>query len=220
MKRIQRVCIVAFCLLPLAVPALGSRVFVDVTGGSGIQPSTMAMGMGGGLAAADFDDDGDIDLFVPNAAGSPDQLYRNLGNGQFEEIAAAAGLASIARSRSALWFDYDGDHRLDLVVAGDCHGLTVGCTGVSTLKLYRQVADAQFEDVTLAAGLLDDRVTDTMMHRGGFSAADINKDGYLDLVTSLWLGEAGVLLNNGNGTFTNISVASASGAIPWDTGSR
>ncbi len=104
----------------------------------------MATGMGGGLAAADFDDDGDIDLFVPNAAGAPDQLYRNLGNGQFEEIVAAAGLASMARSRSALWFDYDGDHRLDLV-------------------------------------------------------------------TSLWLGEAGVLLNNGNGTFTNISVASGIG---------
>ena len=42
---------------------------------------------GGGVAAADFDDDGDVDLFVPNDTGVPDQLYRNLGDGRFEEIA-------------------------------------------------------------------------------------------------------------------------------------
>ena len=72
--------------------------------------------MGGGVAAADFDDDGDIDLFVPNGLGVPDQLYRNTGNGRFDEIAEAVGLASTASNRCALWLDYDGDH-----VDGDLH---------------------------------------------------------------------------------------------------
>ena len=62
----------------------------------------MATGMGGGLAAADYDSDGDIDLFVPNGYGFPDQLYRNLGDGQFEEIARSVGVASLERNRAAL----------------------------------------------------------------------------------------------------------------------
>lgn len=44
-----------------------------------------------GVAAADFDDDGDIDFYVPTDAGVPNQLYRNLGDGTFEEIAAESG---------------------------------------------------------------------------------------------------------------------------------
>ena len=185
--------------------------FVDESTARGLLPSSMAPGMGGGVAAADFDDDGDIDLFLPNALGYPDQLYRNLGDGTFEEIATAAGVASLDQARVALWLDYDGDGRLDLLVAGDCHGALAPCTEVSTLKLYRQIADAQFQDVTLEAGITDDRVVDTTAHRAGAAAGDFNNDGYLDLVVSLWTGKAGVYLNNGNGTFTDIGVASGVG---------
>ena len=132
--------------------ATGQVQFVDVSAARGIQPYTMAPGMGSGVATADFDDDGDIDLFVPNAEGVPDQLYRNLGNGQFEEIAAIAGLASTEPSRVALWLDYDGDHLLDLFVAADCFQADPACLDTVTLRLYRQVADTQFEDVTISAG--------------------------------------------------------------------
>ena len=98
----------------------GAQVqFVDTSTAAGLQAYVMAEGLAGGAAAADFDDDGDIDIFVPTEEGMPNQLYRNNGDGTFSEIAAAAGVASTLKSRTALWFDYDGDRRLDLFVAGD-----------------------------------------------------------------------------------------------------
>jgi hypothetical protein len=173
----------------------------------------MAPGMAGGVAAADFDDDGDIDLFVPNAEGIADQLYRNIGNGHFEEIAADAGLASPARSRAALWVDYDGDHRLDLFVAGDCYQAADECLGASTLRLYRQVGDAQWEDVTIEAGFADDLVWFSGQHRGGMCAGDVNNDGWLDLLIGLWGGEARLFLNNGDGSFSDISHTCGLGGV-------
>lgn len=133
----------------VAVPAFGSTAFLEVAASKGIGPYAMAPGMGGGIAAADFDDDGDIDFFLPTADGTPHLLYRNLGDGTFEEIAAAAGLASMERGRVALWVDYDGDHHLDLLIAGDCFELT--CTpGTSLLRLYQQLPGPVFADVTVA----------------------------------------------------------------------
>ena len=204
---------VAAGILAAVTPSAQGQVrFVENGKERGILPYQMTAGMGGGVAAADFDDDGDIDLFVPNAEGVPDQLYRNLGGGQFEEIALEAGLASLQRSRVALWFDYDGDHRLDLFVASDCFAAQdERCVDAMTLRLYRQIDDAQFEDVTSKAGLTEDLVISPGQHRGGLCAADINNDGYLDLFTGLWAGEARVLLNNRDGTFADISLSSGIG---------
>ena len=201
------------CLLLLGAGATHAQIdLVEVAAARGIQSYVMQLGKTGGVAAADFDDDGDVDLFLPNEEGVANQLYRNLGNGQFEEIAAAAGLDSLDRGRNALWFDYDGDHRLDLVVATDCAEVAdPACLESMTLKLYRQVADAQFQDVTLAAGITDDAIVDNEAHRGGMSAGDINNDGYLDLVIGLWSGRVLLLLNNSDGTFTEISTASGIG---------
>jgi len=107
--------------------------FTDVTAASGILPYAMQSAFGGGVAAEDFDQDGDIDLFVPQRFGQPNRLYRNLGNGTFEEIGAAAGVADTRTTRVGLWLDYDGDHQLDLLTIGDCYGTSVSfCATVQT----------------------------------------------------------------------------------------
>ena len=208
------------CCILLGAPfsiAHGQFQFVEVTGEANLSGYTMLAGKGGGVAAADFDDDGDIDLFAPTAGGVPNRLYRNDG-GTFAEIAGSVGLASLDPSRSALWFDYDGDHRLDLVVGGDCHSLAdvesnspAPCADTLSLHLYRQLAGGQFVDVTATADISTGLITDSFRHRGGISAGDLNNDGYLDLLIAIWQQGARVLLNDGDGTFTDITDSSGVG---------
>ncbi len=71
--------------------------------------------------AADYDGDGDVDLFVGNDFGD-DKLYRNDGSGRFQEVAARSGVDRPVASMSADWGDYDGDGDLDLFVAGMSSG--------------------------------------------------------------------------------------------------
>lgn len=177
-------------------------------------------GLAMGLAAADFDDDGDIDFYAPTNTGVRNQLYRNLGDGTFEEIATEAGVDSLLFGRVAIWFDYDGDHRLDLLVGGDCFGRPEFCGDNFYLTLYRQTGDAQFEDVTTAAGITEDKVNGAADHRGGMAVGDINNDGYLDVVIGMWAFDGQVLLNDGDGTFTDVSAGSgieSGGARHWMT---
>ncbi len=203
----------------------GSGGFVEIGSAVGIGSYQMAPGMGGGFAAADYDEDGDVDLFVPCAEGVPDRLYRNLtvegGSLLFEEIAADVGLASLQRGRSALWLDVDGDGRLDLWVAGDC--FQTDCPpGVSLMRLYRQTSSGNFEDVTQSSGLFDDAGQHRFWrHRGGLSAGDIDNDGDPDLFSTIWQGGVQLYRNRGDGRFTNISATLGaisqpnSGIGPW-----
>ena len=186
--------------------------FVEVGEARGFGPYVSGI-MGGGAALADFDGDGDIDLFVPNREGHRDQLYRNSGGGFFEDVAASAGLDSLQRSRSSLWLDYDGDGDLDLLVARDCYQLEGGCVaGSSLLSLYRQEPGGAFEDVTAGSGLFDDGAAhDTREHRGGIAAGDLDNDGYLDLFIGMWVEEARLFFNNRDGTFRDASLSSGVG---------
>lgn len=90
----------------VATPMAGAQVvFTDIGPSKGIEPYVMPIGFVSGIAAADYDNDGFVDVFVPNAGGAADQLYHNLGNGSFEEVAGDVGLASTENNRAALWFD-------------------------------------------------------------------------------------------------------------------
>ncbi len=194
--------------LTVAPPSLAQQItFSDVSSAAGILPYSRVGASGAGVAASDFDDDGDIDLFLPTASGTPNRLYRNLGNGTYEEIAAAAGLADTARTRAGLWFDYDADGRLDLLTLTDCFSLP-GCVMPRTVRLYRQVSDAVFSDVTLVAGLELALAPASDRHVGGVAAGDVNGDGYLDLFITEWRSGSSVapdgsrlFMNTGTGSF-------------------
>ena len=210
-RRVSSLTCVMFGSLSISAAVLGQVEFSEVGAERGLEPYDMAVGMGGGVAAADFDDDGDIDLFVPNGLDTPDQLYRNLGDGEYEEIGAEAGVASSANNRAALWFDYDGDGMLDLFVAGDCwHNF---CDEPTSQRLYRQYADAVFKDVTEEAGLFGDWAEGDVSHLGGLAAGDVNSDGFLDLYVSYWDGFARLYLNNRDGSFRDISASSGIGTV-------
>ena len=84
--------------------------FTDVTEAAGLRGEGYSMG----AAAADYDNDGDVDLFV--AGVNRNLLYRNSGRGTFDEVGATAGIESRVWSVAAGWFDFDRDGRLDLFV--------------------------------------------------------------------------------------------------------
>lgn len=193
----------------------GEVQFSEVSAARGIGAYTNAAGMNAGAAVADFDNDGDLDIFVPNGRGVADQLYRNLGNGYFEEVASTFGLASLENNRAGLWVDYDADGDLDLLVAGDDFQQAVNFL-TSNLRLHRRNENGTFTDVTVAAGLfgaLNDPISNPDNHLGGLAAGDFDNDGMLDLLVTYWQGYSYLYRNSGNGSFS----ASSAIARPFET---
>ncbi len=143
----------------------GGWKFTDVTADAGVAGEGYAMG----AAAADFDNDGDADLFV--AGVYRNQLFRNDGDGTFTDIAGDAGIASDRWSVAAGWFDYDSDGLLDLFVVnyadwtvdfdrycGDRDkGVRVYChpkyLKPIANRLYRNLGDGSFQDVSRASSI-------------------------------------------------------------------
>jgi len=136
---------------------------------------------GTGVAFIDIDNDGWLDLFFVNGStleGFPPQkaptnhLYRNKGNGTFEDVTAHAGLAASGWGQGACVGDYDGDGFDDLFV-----------TYFGRNRLYHNRGNGTFEDVTRPAGLLDART------RWGTGCAflDYDRDGRLDLFVANYI---------------------------------
>ena len=186
----------------------GGLKFTDVTERAGVK----AEGYTTGAAAADFDNDGRVDLFV--AGVQRNQLFRNLGDGRFEDITAKAGIKNFTWSVAAGWFDYDNDGWLDLFVVnyvdwtpegnkfcGDrARGLRVYChprqyKGLPN-ALFRNRHDGTFEDVSETSGIA--------AHTGkGMSVAfaDYDGDGFTDVFVTNDAIPDFLFHNRGNGTF-------------------
>ena len=130
--------------------------------------------MTGGAAAGDFDGDGAIDLIVTRLDGH-DLLYRNRGDGQFEEVSAEVGLGDWdLASNGALWGDIDNDGDLDLFIT------TVGDT-----RHYLFINQGgEFSEEAIERGT----AVETGDRRIGFSASfgDYDRDGFLDLHVTEW----------------------------------
>jgi hypothetical protein len=191
----------------------GGMHFTDVTETAGVRGVGYAMG----AAAADYDNDGHVDLFV--AGVRQNQLLRNLGDGRFEDVTTRAGIASGEWAVAGGWFDYDNDGRLDLLVVnyvkwspetnrscGDnARGIQIYCDpgvfqGLPN-RLYRNRGDGTFEDVSARAGLLS--------HVGkGMSVAfaDFDHDGDVDIFVTNDTVPNFLFRNNGDGTFAEIAL--------------
>lgn len=182
--------------------------FTDVTAAAGLatthgyategawgEPGVIA----GGVAAGDYDRDGHVDLFVIRGQLGASQLFRNRGDGSFEDATAGAGIAvGPGLHSSATFADVDGDGWLDLLVVG---------FESTWPSLWHNEGDGTFGDATLASGL-------TLPGEHAFSASfgDYDRDGDLDLFFSLWTsdlpasGPHGHLWrNDGTGHFTDVS---------------
>ena len=161
----------------------GTGHFTDVTERAGLAPGGRGISATG-VAAGDVDGDGFPDLFVTDAFG-PARLFRNRGDGTFEEITARSGISVIGNARSAAFADVDGDGDLDLFVcvAGDYYGQMpdppFDAKDGRPNRLYLNDGHGRFTDATAAWGLARDT-------RWSLSAlfADYDDDGRPDLLVT------------------------------------
>ena len=144
-------------------------------------------------AWADYDGDGDLDLFV-GFRGAPNRLYRN-DLGSFVDVATEAGLAEVLETRAAAWGDYDGDGDLDLYVGF--------ATGETENRLYRNDG-SRFVDVADVLGVSQGGTT----RQPAF--IDYDGDGDLDLFVA-FRDRANTLFRNDGASFTDVTQASRIG---------
>ena len=139
-----------------------------------------------GTTWGDYDNDGDVDAFVPNAEGANNTLYRNDG-GAFTKITSGAIVNDGGNSVGSSWGDYNNDGFLDLFVAN---------TGGQNNFLYQNNGDGSFTKIT------NSPITDDQHNSSGSSWVDVDNDGDLDLYVTNDLNDASVLYTNfGNGNF-------------------
>lgn len=193
----------------------GDGTFEDISQSAGIAQSVLAKG----VTAADYDNDGYMDLYVSTFNG-PNLLYRNNHDLTFTEVGAKAGVQAPWGSFATWFFDYDNDGWPDILVnsyyqsddevvrtySGLAHN-------AETIKLYKNMKDGTFKDVSVETGL--DKVFMPM----GANFGDIDNDGYLDI----YLGNGNpsygaliphVLLRNHDGSyFVDVTTASGTGEL-------
>lgn len=183
--------------------------FVDVTASAGLvsaprpgPPPAATAAKSEGLSAADlgpgacfldYDGDGRSDLLL--ATGDPNEalkLYRNLGNGRFQDVTRAAGLRVSGLALGCTAGDYDNDGKTDLAISFS-----------DRVALFHNLGNGHFTEVTKAAGLTTHGLP------LGLTFVDYDHDGDLDLYVASHSDSPGNVLwrNNGNGTFTDVTEA-------------
>jgi hypothetical protein len=194
--------------------------FKDITKQAGLT----RLGWGMGVAVADYDNDGKLDLFVTGYGGNV--LYRNLGACKFEDVTEKAGVRGGGFSTGAAWGDYDRDGNVDLFVSRYVHvdinhmpapgsnkfclykGLQVQCgpwglEGESDL-LYHNRGDGTFEEVSQKAG-----VHNQVGYYGlGVMWSDYDNDGWPDLLVANDSVPNYLYHNNRNSTFSEVGMLS------------
>ncbi|MEO8589251.1 MAG: FG-GAP-like repeat-containing protein [Flavobacteriales bacterium] len=161
--------------------------------------------VGGNYATmfTDLDDDGDLDLYISKCrggapVGDPQRInlhYRNNGNGTWTEIGAASGLGDGAQSWVTVIEDFDNDGDFDCFIANHS----------DLNRFMRNNSDGTFTDIIGTTGI-DPNALGAWEAQG----ADFDNDGWADIFTEAG---GGIWRNNGNGTFSNVSIGVSEGAI-------
>ena len=206
----------------------GAGVFADVTAGSGLDTSVAGMG----VTAADYDADGDIDLYLTTLG--PNLLLRREAGLHYAEVGAVAGVAGVPWtddtgrphpewSTGAAWADVDNDGWLDLLVTnyvrwspendlyfsfdgkGKSYATPQQYPG-STPRLYRNVGGGSFTEVTETAGVYLPHAKSM-----GVAPADLDGDGWVDLLITNDTQPNFLLHNRGDGRFEEAGLAAGIG---------
>jgi tetratricopeptide (TPR) repeat protein len=180
--------------------------FVDVTESAGLQTKSSSAKditsyLDPGACFLDYDGDGNVDLFLPDDGKEGGMsLYRNLGNGKFEDVTKKAGLDPALHATNCTAGDYDNDGFTDLAVSLN-----------GRVLLLHNEKNGTFKDVTEAAGIKTER------YEAGLAFIDYDHDGDIDLfvagnpekpgttVSRKPVGANVMWRNNGDGTFTDVT---------------
>ncbi len=209
-------------------PSYSNRLFHNNRDGS-FSDATVKAGVGGsgysmGVAAADFDNDGNVDFFVAGVRGGV--LFRNRGDGTFEDVTSSAGLAENGKwSVAAGWFDFDNDGLLDLFVVhyvvwdpaaeiycGVAPDVALHAEGYrqychpghyqpTANALYKNLGNGKFQDVSVESGIAE------KLGKGmGVAFGDFDGDGRLDVFVANDTVPSFLFHNKGNGKFREVAL--------------
>jgi hypothetical protein len=186
----------------------GDGTFEDRSNSAGLIDQVFALN----ASHADFDNDGDLDVVMLRGAWEGPHrmtLLRNRGDGRFEDVTLAAGLATPLSSIAAVWGDYDNDGFVDLYVCGEYlspfAGAGFGAEGGMTpdprnrSRLYRNRGNGTFEDVAERAGVTNERCAK------GAAWGDYDSDGRPDLFVSNMGQACRLYRNEGGGKFRDVA---------------
>jgi enediyne biosynthesis protein E4 len=188
-----------------SVFAAGGTIFTDVTVSAGLNETGFAFG---DPIWGDFDNDGDLDLWVDNHYNRAPFLYQNNGNGTFTDIRPDSGLNPTGDRHGAAWADFDNDGDLDLSIT---KGAKAGHSlGTKKDELNEYLGAGQFTNIAEAAG-----VTNTWGRGRGVAWGDYDNDGQIDLLLGNLKTDLVLLKNNGDKTFLDVTVEAGLGQLQY-----
>ncbi len=215
----MRKLLIALILIPVAYAQAQIR-FENVAEEAGILDPGIT---GAGVAFWDYDQDGDVDVYITNSdsgtmhLGLHNRLWENDGTGKFRDVSTERGVANLGGlGRGLSWGDYDNDGDADLVI-GNMPNSDASDDETVPATLYKslliETGEPNFENVTRAAGLMradyprDAIVGGFSSTSGGIAWADYDNDGHLDILYRTTDDDVDQALfrNNGDGTFTDVT---------------
>jgi hypothetical protein len=172
----------------IIVPTYAQVQFTDVSSGNPVFISSHARG----VAIADFDNDGLDDIFICNPLlAESNRLYKNIGDFNFVDVTAQAGLLQNSKTKMAVWFDADNDGWLDLYL-GD----------LEQNQFFKNNGNGTFTEITTSSGL------SSASSPGALLVGDLNGDGWPDVYASNFNRLNQLFLNKSGNEFANKIIGS------------